>query len=94
MLPHVSREPGAAGGSVTLRAVNRGGGAPQVCIVEIGPSAGVEHHLRGLAPAHRDVLDQREQRLGAFSEIRRFRGPVVHLGVDVDRVFAVPGWLG
>ena len=51
----------------------------------------MEHHLGGLSAAHRDVLDQAEERLGALREVGRLRRPVVHLGVDVDGVLAVPG---
>ena len=37
------------------------------------------------------LLDQVEQRLVALGEVRHLGGPVVHLGVDVDRVLAAPG---
>ena len=36
------------------------------------------------------AVDQVEQRLVALGEIGRFRGPVVHLRVDVDRPVATP----
>ena len=35
--------------------------------------------------------DHAEQRFGAFREVRAFRRPVVHFGIDVGRVVASPG---
>ena len=47
--------------------------------------------LRGPSARLAQLLDQVEQRLVALGEVRHLGGPVVHLGVDVDRVLAAPG---
>ena len=41
-----------------------------------------------------EILDHGDQGLDGFGQGARFRRPVVHLGVDVDGVFAAPGRVG
>ena len=54
------------------------------------PAAGAVHLARRSRPGDRQVLDQRRERIHRLLEIRGERRPVVHLGVDVDRVLAAP----
>ncbi|MNT88418.1 hypothetical protein D3C72_2289830 [compost metagenome] len=48
------------------------------------------HHLCRLCSAFLQPADKIEQREVTFSQIRCFSRPVVHLRVNVDRIFAVP----
>jgi hypothetical protein len=54
------------------------------------PAARAVHHLAVRAPVCGEVHHHRRERLDAFPEVARLGGPVIHLGVDVDGVFAVP----
>ena len=49
--------------------------------------------LGRLAAGDGHVVDQVEQRLVALGEVGHLHRPVVHLGVDVDGLLAVPGRL-
>ena len=87
-------EPGAAGRpDAVIRGVDRGGAAPEVGVVVQDPAARAVMLLRG-----RPARSRRHPRSGrraarALGEVRDLGRPVVHLGVDVDRVLAVPGGL-
>ena len=74
-----------------VRGVDGRGAAPHVRVVMEYPSAASVMFLRRPYACFRDVGDHIEQRLMAFGQVRRFRRPVVHFDVDVDRVFAAPG---
>ena len=39
-----------------------------------------------------NLADEFEQGLVQFRQVRHFRGPVVHLKIDVRGVFRVPRW--
>ena len=54
------------------------------------PAIGVVIQLRRLGAGLGEVLDQVEQRARALGEVGDLGGPVVHLRVHVDRVFAAP----
>ena len=47
--------------------------------------------MRVALPGYGNVFDHGKQRLGAFTQPGDFRGPVIHLGIDIDRPLAVPG---
>ncbi len=63
---------------------------PDVGVVVGGPASGPVEVARRHRARLRDVPEEPEQRLVALGQIRRLRRPVVHLGVDVDRVVAAP----
>ena len=92
-LPEREAQPRAAGRpQPPLRAVDRGGGAPQVGVVVRHPAAARRTSSRAVrAPVTARSCTMRRQRLQHLREVRRHRRPVVHLGVDVDRVLAAPG---
>ena len=46
--------------------------------------------LRGASAGHGEVVHHSYERPDALGEVAGFGGPVVHLGVDVDGVFATP----
>ncbi len=54
------------------------------------PSPGPVHDLRRPRARDRQILDHGHQRFDAFAQPGRLGGPVVHLGIDVDRVFSTP----
>jgi len=91
MFPKVLQEPCAAHRpQAPLRAVNRRGGAPQIRVVMGHPAARTVHHLRGVRAGLREVQHHGRERFNTFPQVARLGGPVIHLGVDVDGVFAVP----
>ncbi len=68
--------------------------APYVSVV-VGDPSGTSVHLAGCrAGIVGEVVDEGEERFVTFGEICHLGGPVVHLGVDVDGVFAVPRSIG
>ncbi len=54
------------------------------------PAAGVVVGLGGLEAGKHEFIQGREQRLCTLAQIRRLGRPVVHFGVDVARVLAIP----
>ena len=63
---------------------------PEVGVVVRRPAARAVHRRRGARAVHRQLTDERQQRLVQLGEVGRFRRPVVHLRVDVDRVVRAP----
>ena len=63
---------------------------PDVGVVVRRPAARAVHRRRGPRAGDRQITDEREERLVQLGEVGRFRRPVVHLGVDVDRVVRAP----
>ena len=85
------RQPGAAGWpQAPLRPVDRRRRPPQIGVVMRDPAAGAVHLPGRSRPGDRQILDQRRHRIHRLLEVRGERRPVVHLGVDVDRVLAAP----
>ena len=72
------------------RSIDRGRAAPAVGIVVTDPSARAIVRLRRLRARFGQVRQHFEQRRIALQQIRRSGVPVVHLRVDVDRVFRSP----
>ena len=65
---------------------------PNVHIV-VGDPTGVAIHVTcGLPTVDGQFFDGFKKGLLAFGEVGHFGGPIVHLGIDVDGVCAVPGW--
>ena len=93
MLPQVLAQPRTARGpEAPQRAVNGGGGPPQVGVVVADPPARAVVHP-GSAAARLDQFSHHAQQgFVAFAEVGHFGGPIVHLGVDVDGVLRLPGW--
>ena len=90
-LPERDREPRAAGRPhPPLRTIDRRRRAPEIRVVMRHPAARAVHRARRAAAGDREILHQRRQRIHRLLEVRGERGPVVHLGVDVDRVLASP----
>ncbi len=94
MLPKVRGEPRAAGlPDAVIAGVDGRRAAPQVEVVVQHPAARVVVLLRGDGAGLRQVLEGVEQRQVAFGEVGLLHRPVVHFGVDVVGVLAVPGGL-
>ncbi len=91
MFPQVLAEPRAAGGPEAPGTVDRGGSPPEIGVVVGDPAAGPPLHLGGAGAGFGEILDHGHERLDALAQIGGFGRPVVHLGVDVDRVLAAPG---
>ena len=94
MFPEMEGEPGPAhqpvGGAHV--AVGRAGIGPDVGVVVDDEAAAAIHFLRGGSSGFREALKQVEERRVAIAETTNFGGPIVHLRVDVDRVFCPPSW--
>src|SRR6266404_2037465 len=71
-------------------AVDGRGGAPEVRIVMSYPASGAPLDFGGAGARFTEVHYHLYQRVDTFGQIAGFSGPVVHLRVDVDGVFAAP----
>ena len=58
------------------------------------PSVGIVHVACGLLATVTQFLHQPEERLMGLSEVGHLRRPVVHLGIDVEGILAVPCGVG
>ena len=91
MIPEMQAQPRAAHGPhAPVRPINGRGRAPEVGVVMHHPPACAVLRLRGASASHGEVVHHSDERLDALGEVAGFGGPVVHLGVDVDGVFATP----
>ena len=91
MGPQVRGQPGAAVGvHAPEGAVHGTRDAPEVRVVVRHPAVAVIHLPRSNRAGFRQVLDHPEEGDEGLVEAAHVGGPVVHLGVDVDRVLAVP----
>ena len=91
MLPDVRRQPRASGGEHSpLRTVNGTGNTPQVGVVVGHPSAAVVELAGRCGSRDAQVLHHREEWHLRFCQVGDVGRPIVHLGIDVDGVFAVP----
>ena len=91
MLPKVLAQPRPAGRpDAVIGVVDRRRAAPEVKIVVQHPPPCAIVLARRFRTRHRDFPQGREERFMCLGEAGRFGRPVVHLGVDVDRVLAVP----
>src|SRR5688500_10751435 len=70
--------------------VDRDGVAPDVGVVMDDETACSIEILRQPPAVLAGIFDEIEQRLVQFRQVAYFRGPIVHLGIYVDRVLAVP----
>src|ERR1043165_9653664 len=57
----------------------------------VNPAARAPLYCRRLSASYGDVLDHLHEWIGQLGKVCRFSKPIVHLGIDVDRVFAAPG---
>ena len=91
MVPQILAQPRAAPGPhAPIRAVNRPGRAPEVGVVMRHPAARAVLHLSRARAGLGHFQNHLRERFDAFAEVAGLGGPVIHLGVDVDGVFAVP----
>ena len=91
MLPDMGRQPGTASREHAPRcAVHGTGNAPEVGIVVSHPTLAAVHLFGCFGARLAQVFHHREQRFLRLSEVAHKCRPVVHLGIDVDRVFRVP----
>ncbi|MNI54387.1 hypothetical protein D3C73_1092810 [compost metagenome] len=68
----------------------RGGIRPYIRIVVGNETPAAIHPFGRFASPYLQPLDEIEQRNMAFRQIAALRRPIIHLCIDVDRVFAVP----
>ncbi len=93
VFPEMLAEPGTAHGPhAEPGCIDRSGPAPEVDVVVRHPAAAVVVDAGGLRAGDGDLPEHVEEGLVALGEVRHLGRPVVHLGVDVDRVLAAPGW--
>ena len=91
VLPKVRGKPSATTGIHAPRSsIHGSGNTPEVGVVVSHPTTATIHHLRRLGARFAQVTNHREERLCSLAEVADLGGPIVHLGVDVDGVFAVP----
>ena len=83
--PYAAHRPHSVAGCV-----HGGRAAPEVGVVVGDPSVGIVIQPRSLLSVLGQVLYQMEERGGAFRKVGDLGGPVVHLSVDVQSVFAAP----
>ena len=70
--------------------IHRTGDAPDVRVVVSHPSTATIHLTCRLGTRLAQILDQGEQRLGILAQIGYLSWPIIHLGIDVDGILAVP----
>ena len=91
VLPKVCGKPSASAGiHAPWSAIHGPGNAPEVGVVVSYPATATIHHLRSLGTCFAQVANHREERLGCLAEVADLGRPIVHLGIDVDGIFAVP----
>ena len=92
LLPDVCGQPGATRREHTPRsAIHRSGDTPDVGIMVSHPATTAIHHISRLGSRHAEIFDHRQQRLLRLHQIAHHRGPVVHLGIDIDGILRIPG---
>ena len=92
MLPEVGGQPGTSRGEHAPGcAVHRTSDAPEVGVVVGHPSLAAIHLTSRNGTRLTEVADHREERLLRLCEVTHEGRPVVHLGIDVDGVFRIPG---
>ena len=90
VLIEVLAKPSVAGGpDAVIRAVNSTRRAPDIGVVVERPTATTVHGST-FTSCFSNLADKAEHRLVHLGQSRYFCRPVVHLKVDVGRVFAVP----
>src|SRR6187402_1677440 len=84
-------EPSPAGRPETpLRAIDRRGRAPEIGIMMRDPTARAVHFAGGARAGLGEVTHQRYKRLDTLGQVGGLSRPVIHLGIDVDRIFGSP----
>src|SRR3546814_3172403 len=73
--------------------VDRSRRAPEVGVVMRDPAARTVHLLRRSRARDGQFLDHPRQRFDALGQVGGVDRPIVHLGIDVDRIFRAPGRL-
>src|SRR5215472_1626969 len=76
-----------------VRRVNRRRATPDIRVVMKHPPASGVVRLCRFAAGDGTLIDQIKKRFRTLRQIADFGRPIVHLSVDVDRPFAVPGWI-
>ena len=92
MIPEMRAEPGAAGGpEAPERAVDGAVARQSIGVVMTNPTVRSVVYPRRAAAVFDKLCSHPQQRLMALGKISHLGGPVVHLGVDIDRVFGSQG---
>ena len=86
--PRCTHRPEGRGNVAVLRV----GVAPQIGVVVGDEAAAVIQLSRGALAVRHHAGQQGKQRFLALRQAADVGGPVVHLGVDVDRILGVPRW--
>ena len=73
------------------RAIHRAGNTPEVGVVVRHPSVAAIHLTGCELSCLTQVSDHVEERLLGLCQVTYEGRPVVHLGIDVNRVFRIPG---
>src|SRR5579875_799848 len=95
VLPKMPAEPGASHGPVRPHGVasplSNGSRLPPEIGVMVGrPSARSVVDASRLLSIFGKLTNERKERFGAFRKVAAFRRPVVHFGIDVQRVVGTP----
>src|SRR5687768_12766897 len=91
MLPQMSREPRTADReSSPTRSVHRRRDAPDIGILMEDPTLRTIMLAGDLRALVRQLADHFVERLAELRQVRRINRPVVHLCIDVGRVFRIP----
>ena len=92
VLPEMGCEPGTTRGEhAPGRTIDRSGDTPEVGVVVSHPTVTAVHLTSSELSRLTQVSDHVEERLLGLSQVAYKGRPVVHLGIDVDRVFRIPG---
>ena len=96
MFPEVGAQPRAAQEPIgppriALASPDRRSLAPDVRIVMRNPATGPIILTSGFVTIVRQVLDQPEKGLVTLGEVGQLRRPIVHLGINIERIVGTPG---
>ena len=91
VLPEMSGQPGTARREhAPSGTIHRSCDAPQVGIMMSHPTATAVHLLRSHRTGLTQIINHREQGLCSLTQITDIRNPIVHLGIDINRIFRIP----
>ena len=91
VLPEMLAKPCAAVGPHPPGcAIDWTGNTPKVGVVVSHPTLGTIKSAGRLVPGDTEVFEHGEERFMAFGEVGYLSRPIVHFGIDVDGVLAVP----
>ena len=91
VLPQMLGQPCASARPHTgRRIIHHATDTPKIGVMMSQPTLAAVHFTCRFRSRHRQVFQHGEQRLVHLTQVSHLGQPIVHLGIDIDGVFAVP----